>query len=106
MEENPMTEIAMEIISAAGDALMEAKNAMDCMVQGEFDEAQKLLASAEDFTAKAHNAQTEIIQKALAGEHTEYNLLFSHAQDTLMVTEGELRIYQVLLNMKKEEHKQ
>lgn len=92
---------AMEIIAFAGDASVSGGKAVECLKKKEFTASQDALDDAAAFIAKAHNAQTEIIQEALKNGISEYSLLFSHAQDTLMTIESELRIYQVLLDLEK-----
>lgn len=96
-----LNETAMEIISTAGEAIVKGKEAMEHLADRQFEEAQSLLEIAQKYIVKAHNTQTNVIQTALANGKVEYSFLFSHAQDTLMTIESELRVYQVLLNIER-----
>ena len=89
--------IAMEVIMNAGDGRDKVDEAMALMAEGKLDQAESLLQEAEKLIAKAHNAQTEVVQSQVSGEDTEYSLLFVHAQDTVMTITTELRMAQKLL---------
>lgn len=88
--------IAMEVIMNAGDGRDKVDEALAAMAEGRLEQADALLREAEQLIAKAHNAQTEVVQSQVSGEDTEYSLLFVHAQDTVMTT-TELRMAQKLL---------
>lgn len=89
--------IAMSVILNAGDGREKVDRALEKMATFEFDAAEILLTEAEKDIVKAHNAQTEVIQKQVSGEDTEYSLLFIHAQDTVMTITTELRMAQKML---------
>ena len=89
--------IAMEVIMNAGDGRDKVDEALAAMAEGRLEQADALLREAEQLTAKAHNAQTEVVQSQVSGEDTEYSLLFVHAQDTVMTITTELRMAQKLL---------
>lgn len=57
--------------------------------KGNFEEARKLLEEADSFLNKAHQVQTDLIQKEAAGEKNEVSVLFVHAQ--IMMTSIEVR---------------
>ena len=67
--------IIFEIISNGGNA--------KALV---YEEARKLLEEADTFLNKAHQVQTDLIQKEAAGERNEVTVLFVHAQDHLMTS--------------------
>ncbi len=104
--ETDINVVAMNVILNACSGRDKVDSAFACMSSFRFDEAEQLLKEAEQDITKAHNAQTEIIQRQAGGEDTEYSLLFIHAQDTLMTSNSELRIAQnilpVLISLKKE----
>ena len=89
--------IAMEVIMNAGDGRDKVDEALAAMAEGRLEQADALLRVAEQLIAKAHNAQTEVVQSQVSGEDTEYSLLFVHAQDTVMTITTELRMAQKLL---------
>lgn len=94
-----MDEIAMSIISKAGDAATCGGMAMDYLKQKKYDLARRKLEEGKEYIAEAHNEQTDIIQSVLTQGKCEYSLLFAHAQDTLMTIESELRVYSVLIEL-------
>ena len=89
--------IAMEVIMNAGDGRDKVDEALAAMAEGRLEQADALLREAEQLIAKAHNAQTEVVQSQVSGEDTEYSLLFVHAQDTVMTITTELRMAKKLL---------
>lgn len=89
--------VAMQVILSACTGRDKVDEALNCMVQNDFDKAQCLLDEADAHLLKAHVAQTQMIQSQAAGEDTEYSLLFIHAQDTLMTSNSEMRIAKNIL---------
>lgn len=89
--------IAMEVIMNAGDGRDKVDEALAEIAGGKLEKAETLLQEAEVLIAKAHNAQTEVVQNQVSGEDMEYSLLFVHAQDTVMTITTELRMAQKLL---------
>lgn len=81
---NEMELIVFEIISNGGDAKGLAYEAIAAAEKGEFEKAEALLKEADESLLRAHHIQTDLIQKEAAGEHTEVNVIFVHAQDHLM----------------------
>jgi len=81
---------AMSIIMLAGDAREECKLAYDAIATQDMTEAQRRLSLADGKIAKAHQIQTDAIQATIRGEKQDYNLLFAHAQDTLMTIYSEI----------------
>ncbi|MDJ1122665.1 PTS lactose/cellobiose transporter subunit IIA [Olsenella sp. YH-ols2217] len=94
-----INEVAMGVIINACNGRDKIDKAFDAMGQLDFDAARALLEEADKDLLQAHNAQTETIQAQAAGENTEYSLLFTHAQDTLMTITSEHRIAKNLLNV-------
>ena len=74
----------MTLIVDSGNARSLALEALQNARKGEFDSAEDKLKEADESLLKAHNVQTELIQKELNGGGTEINLLTVHAQDHLM----------------------
>ncbi len=76
--------IIFEIISNGGNAKGLVYEAISASENGEFDKADELLKEADEYLVKAHNIQTELIQKEASGEHHDVRVIFVHAQDHLM----------------------
>ena len=57
----------------------------------------KEIGEAREDIKKAHQEQTEIIQKEAAGEHYKTCLLFTHAQDTLMTIMSEVNLTEKMI---------
>ena len=78
--------IVFEIISNGGNAKALVYEAIEASENGNFKEARDLLNEADTFLNKAHQVQTDLIQKEAAGERNEVTVLFVHAQDHLMTS--------------------
>ncbi len=79
-------EIAMEIISKAGDARAKIASALKSARRGNFGEAEDSLKDANALLIEAHQIQTEQLLKKEAEGQLEgpFNVLISHAQDYVM----------------------
>lgn len=78
---------AFEIISLAGDAKAELQKALKLAHEGKFSETQVLLDKASEQLQQAHKLQTqELLTREANGEKLSFNVLISHAQDSLMTT--------------------
>jgi len=87
-----MVDKAMDIIMHAGDARMAYKKSLEHLMAGQVDESKVKLKEAETEITLAHQIQTDCIQGAVRGEEFEYNVLFAHAQDTLMTIYSEIKV--------------
>lgn len=74
---------AMKMILHAGNGRNLIKEALEKMEEGYFLEGEEQLVAAKKELNLAHNAQTKVIQYNMENP-IEINLLFTHAQDTLM----------------------
>jgi PTS system cellobiose-specific IIA component len=86
--------ISMNIIMPAGDARTKIEEAFSAALNGNFDEAYKLLDEGNQFIKTAHKAQTDILQSLALDEFNGNNqtilpMLFIHAQDTIMTIMSE-----------------
>lgn len=89
--------VAMSVIINAGDGRVCIDEAMDALAALDFETAESKLAEADEKILKAHQAQTEMIQREAGGEEIEISLLFVHAQDTLMTISAELHMAKKML---------
>lgn len=90
---------AMSIILNAGDARVSCKKALDALAQFDFETANVHLQEAQKMITEAHVVQTQVIQSETLGEESEYSLLFSHAQDTLMTINSEINLAKQLMKL-------
>ncbi|WP_231854454.1 PTS lactose/cellobiose transporter subunit IIA [Xenorhabdus doucetiae] len=98
-ESNILTPVALEIILNAGNAREKSEEAIQYAHKGDFANAHLSLKQARKMMLAAHHAQTEIIQKETQGENFHLDLLFIHAQDTLMTIRSELNLRKELINL-------
>ena len=91
----------MNIIINAGDCKNHMHIALSLVNEGKYEEAEKEIELANDALAKAHDSQTEMIQKEASGEKIELSLLFVHAQDHLMTTISEKSLIEQIIELRK-----
>lgn len=85
-------QVAMQIIMHAGDARTHTMNALKALKVFDTEGARKSLSLAKEDIIKAHNVQTDALQKEAEGIEVEYSILFSHAQDTCMTVYSEMNL--------------
>ena len=84
MTKDDMAMVAMEIVAYSGDARTKYLDAMEAIMNDEFDKAEALIKEGDDLILDAHNQQTELITKEASGEELDIGFLTVHAQDHLM----------------------
>lgn len=100
MNNQELEQAAMKIILHAGDARNFIQEAIDSAYHYQFAVVEEKFQLAQKEIEAAHVAQTNIIQKSFEQEKLELpNLLFIHAQDTLMTIMSELNLGKNLVNM-------
>lgn len=99
MEELEMA--IMNIIVNAGDCKNHAYRALNCVNEGEYEEADIELQLANDALAKAHDGQTMFLQKEASGQKIELSVLFVHAQDHLMTAITEKNLLEQIIELRK-----
>lgn len=77
-------EIIFQLISYAGDAKSLAFKAFEYINDKDYAKAVEAMENSKKELTKAHNLQTELLQKEAIGEHSDVSLLMVHAQDHLM----------------------
>lgn len=90
---------AMQIILHAGDARTSTMEALDLLDKFDIEGAKEKMKTAQDNIVQAHKVQTDAIQDETRGAPSEYSLLFTHAQDTLMTIASEINIAHHLISM-------
>ncbi len=87
----------MKILLGSGEARTLLTTALEAAARFDFDEATAQLAAAQLPLREAHRVHTDVIQGEARGEQVDNVALFSHAQDTMMTTDSELRLVRRLL---------
>lgn len=98
-EQNELINVAMQIILHAGNARNSATEALVAAETFDFAQAEEKMKEAEISITEAHKVQTGIIQNEAGGHSYSYSLLFTHAQDTLMTINSELRLTKEMINV-------
>ncbi|MGF1761287.1 PTS lactose/cellobiose transporter subunit IIA [Photobacterium sagamiensis] len=81
-----LEEQVMGIIVNAGQARSLSYEALSCAKKGMFDEAEVLLAQAQEAANAAHLVQTKLIEFDEGEGKTKMTLVMVHAQDHLMTS--------------------
>jgi len=76
-------EVAMTLITQAGDSRSYCMEAIDLAKEGKFAEAKEALDHASDSMVVAHETQTDLIRKEMSGSGEAVSLMMVHAQDHL-----------------------
>lgn len=90
---------SMQIILHAGDARVFCKNALNALAEFDIEKSEEEIRKANQEIVKAHRIQTDCIQNETRGEKSEYSLLLTHAQDTLMTIYSEINIAKQLIKI-------
>jgi len=77
-------EVMLQIIVNGGNARSYSMEAIQLAKADKVREAREVLVKAGEELAKAHIAQTKLIQDEASGNTVEVTLLMVHAQDHLM----------------------
>ena len=95
--------VAMGLITGAGDSRSYCMEAIELARESKFDEAREALSKAVKGMIETHEVQTDLIREEMAGEAQPVSLLMVHAQDHLNLAiimrdigEEMIRIYERL----------
>lgn len=101
-------EMAFGLILNAGNSKSKSLMAIETAREFEFEEAENLVAEAEEDLRAAHQTQTNLIQSEARGEKMELNLIMVHAQDHLttamiMIDQANefINLYRLISELKK-----
>lgn len=94
-----LVESAMAVILAAGEARDCCAEAMRYAREGNFEKADEIMKEAKAHIVEAHNGQTEVLQEEASGKEQKINLLFIHAQDTLMTIMSEINMTREMIEI-------
>lgn len=93
--------IVFSIVGNAGEAKNLAYQALLLSDEGKFQEAEEMMKKSNEAILKAHEVQTDLIQKEANGERTPMSMLFVHAQDHLMTAITEKQLITRMIKMNK-----
>ncbi len=85
-----LNEKAMEMIVSAGAGRTALNIALDALCDGDKEKYEEMMAEAKAKMKDAHAAQTAVLQETITDPETYPNILFTHAQDTLMTVMSEI----------------
>ncbi len=83
-----LNEKSMEMIVAAGAARTALNEALDHI--DDVEKYDELMEEARVQITKSHTAQTKVLQGTITDPNFYPNILFTHAQDTLMTVMSEI----------------
>ena len=78
--------VAFQIILESGNARTIVHKAFDLMRQSKFEKASAKLDMANKAIIRAHDSQTNLLQKFAGGQTFDMDILMVHSQDHLMTT--------------------
>lgn len=93
-----LVEASMHMIACSGDAQQAYKEALKFAKSGDFVSAKNEMEKADEKMVEAHQKHTIIVQ-ACFDQEIGYNILFAHAQDTMMTIKSEITIAKELLDI-------
>ena len=76
-------ENALQIILHAGNAKSSALMAVDAAAEGDFEEADRLLAESQAEMGEAHMMQFALTQAEASGNPVDINIILTHAEEHL-----------------------
>ena len=98
---NEMEQQIVGMISAAGDSIAKAIEALKKVKESKYDEARALLQEAREIDLEAHKIQTQLITAEMSGGENkpEVGLLMVHAQDHYMTSQLARDLIEEMINV-------
>ena len=90
MTVDELNEKAMEMIVSAGAGRTALNVALDALSEGNKEKYEEMVTEAKAKMKEAHAAQTAVLQETITEQSIRHNILFTHAQDTLMTVMSEI----------------
>lgn len=94
-------ESTMMLIVHSGDARSLAFRALAAAKEGNFEEADRLLAESREKSLEAHHVQTELLTAEAQGQNLNVGILLVHSQDHLMTSMLAQELIQEMVEMYK-----
>jgi cellobiose PTS system EIIA component len=79
-------QVSFQLILHSGNARSKIIQSLRVYREGNVEEAESLVAEAEQDLSIAHDIHFQMVQKESSGEKTEFGLLLMHSEDHLMST--------------------
>ena len=79
--------ICFQLITVAGSAKSNYIEAIAKAKAGQYDEANKLIADADELLKQGHSPHIDLVQREAAGEDIHVSLILAHAEDQMMSME-------------------
>ncbi len=86
IEELTAEQVSFQLILHSGNARSKIIHSLRVYREGNMEEAEKLIAEAEQDLSVAHDIHFQMVQKEAQGQKTEFGLLLIHSEDHLMST--------------------
>lgn len=80
--------IALEIIAESGDSCSSSMEAIECMKDDHFDEAEELLKKAEESLLNAHRLHTDLLCAEANGEEIPFSMFLMHSESHLNMAQA------------------
>ena len=80
--------VAFNIIASVGTARSCYIGAIDAAAEGNYEEAEKMIAEGKEAFNGGHDAHAQLLTAMANGETVEMTLLLTHAEDQLMSAES------------------
>ena len=90
MTVDTLNEKAMLMIVNAGAGRTALNIALESLMAGDQEKYESMMEEAKGKMKEAHAAQTSVLQETIADPDAKPNILFTHAQDTLMTVMSEI----------------
>lgn len=85
-----LNEKSMEMIVKAGAGRTAINRAMNALLEDNKEEYEALMEEAKQSLKEAHEAQTDVLTETITDPAFAPNILFTHAQDTMMTIMSEM----------------
>ena len=93
---------AFGIIATAGEARSDAFRALAAAREGDFLQADALLAESDEHLRQAHAVQTALLAREAAGQHVPVDVMLVHAQDHLMTSSLARELIAEIIDLRRE----
>lgn len=87
MESKELEKLLFLVIANAGESRSDSKAAMEAAKSGDYEEAERMLKSAEETMLTAHKAHTEILYSSVNAAEMPVTFLMVHASNHLAEAE-------------------
>lgn len=91
--------LSFGLIGAAGQARSLAFSALKAAREGDFEQADELIAQSKQAAIESHDQQTKLLVREANGVHTPVDVMLVHAQDHLMTAMLAQELIEELVNL-------